>query len=69
MIKYELHIECKACREGKHASCSQRADSGYRCVVINCTCQLCTMGAKALSPRSDCHDALTRQNTVRGEDH
>jgi len=27
MIQYELHIECKACREGKHASCSQRADT------------------------------------------
>jgi len=45
MNKYELHIECKACREGRHASCSQRVDLGYHYVVINCTCQLCDMEA------------------------
>jgi len=69
MTKYELHIQCKACREGRHVSCSQRVASGYHSVVINCTCQLCTMNAKALSHRSDCHDTLTRQNTVMEEGH
>jgi len=47
MTAYELYIECKACREGNHNNCSQRADSDYHSVTINCTCTSCKKESKS----------------------
>jgi hypothetical protein len=46
MSRYELQIECKACREGRHAQCSETtADLKYQCIVVRRMCKRCKADA------------------------
>jgi hypothetical protein len=43
--RYELFIQCKACRTSNHSECSGKRfrsdDCDYNMVAINCTCSYC----------------------------
>jgi hypothetical protein len=41
MSKYELNIECKACREGDHHNCSGGKKGFDNIVQIRCSCSFC----------------------------
>jgi hypothetical protein len=41
MSRYELQIECKACRDGNHDECTGRNSVSDNIVHIRCTCQSC----------------------------
>ena len=40
--KYNLYIECKSCREGKHQDCSKNTHSADDVVHLVCTCKYCS---------------------------
>ena len=41
MSRYELHIQCKACREGRHLDCSEKVNQNNSSVLIKCACENC----------------------------
>jgi hypothetical protein len=41
MYKYELIIECNACREGNHCDCSGENKGQDNIVQIRCICLFC----------------------------
>jgi hypothetical protein len=41
MSRYELYIECKACRDGNHDECTERNNVSDDIIHISCTCQSC----------------------------
>jgi hypothetical protein len=41
MSQYELHIQCKACREGRHLDCLEKVNQNQISILIKCTCNKC----------------------------
>ena len=41
MSRYELHIQCKACREGRHLDCSEKVNQNQNSILIKCACNKC----------------------------